>query len=74
MEQKYKWFNFGMKYGMYGIKSIKVPVDFTKEQAEEYVREHWDDIDLPCNAGYMFNSAAADFDCSNFEEGSQKEE
>lgn len=68
MEQKYKWFNFGMQYSMYGTKSVKVPADFTQEQAEEYVREHWDDIDLPSNADYLAASAVADFDCSDFEE------
>lgn len=68
MEQKYKLFNFGMMYKMYGVKTIRVPIDFTQEQAEKYVQEHWDEIYLPSNSGYMINSAVPDFKCSNFQE------
>ena len=72
MEQKYKWFNFGLEYKMYGTKSVKVPADFTQGQAEEYVREHWDDIDLPRNSDYIPESDVPDFDCSDFEEISEE--
>ena len=61
-----KYFNFGMEYKMYGIKSIKVPSHFTKEQAEKYVREHLDDISLPVNSFYVSNSATPNFNDSSF--------
>lgn len=52
-----KYFNFGMEYKMYGIESVKVPSHFTKEQAEKYVRERLEDINLPHNPSYVSNSA-----------------
>ena len=61
-----KYFNFGMEYKMYGIKSIKVPSDFTKEQAEKYVREHLEEISLPVNSFYVSNSATPNFNDSSF--------
>lgn len=61
-----KYFNFGMEYKMYGIKSVKVPSYFTKEQAEKYVREHLEDISLPPNPSYVSNSATPNFGDSSF--------
>lgn len=62
-----KYFNFGIEYKMYGIKSLKVPSYFTKEQAEKYVCEHLEDnISLPPNPSYVSNSATSNFNDSSF--------
>ena len=68
-----KNFYFGIEYKMYGTKTVKVPRDFSLEQAKQYVQEHWDEIwgeiDLPCNADYiLLGSDVPDFDGCNFEE------
>ena len=63
-----KNFNFGMVYKMYGMKTVKVPKDFTLEQAKQYVQEHLDDIDLPRNADYVSGSDEPDFDICDFDE------
>ena len=66
MKQKYKYFNFAMEYKMRGIKSVKVPADFTQEQAEQYVRDHFDEYSLPEKSEYLTDSAEPDFEHSGF--------
>lgn len=68
MGQKTKRFIFAMEHKECGMQAIDVPADYTQEQAEEYVREHWDEIELPRNTKYVPNSATPDFYHSSFEE------
>lgn len=69
MVQKTKRFIFAIEYKEYGMQSVDVPVNFTQEEAERYVEEHWDEIKLPRSTNYMANSAVPNFDYSSFEEG-----
>lgn len=63
-----KPFNFGIEYKMYGTKTVMVPDDFTQEQAEHYVLDHWSEVDLPRNAEYIPDSDVPDFENSDFDE------
>lgn len=62
-----KKFYFGQYWQSYGRNSIEVPDDFTIEQAQNYVKEHWDDIGLASSANYVSDSDEADFDNCGFE-------
>ena len=64
---KTKKFTFGATYMCYGTTTINVPADFTQWQAEQYVREHWDDIPLP-TGDYVPDSHEPDFEHSKLEE------
>ncbi len=65
---KTKIFTFGMEWKMYGNQSVEVPADYTQEQAEGYVKEHWDEIALPSDGEYLTDSDVPDFEDSSFEE------
>lgn len=62
-----KRFNFGMCWKVYGTQSIEVPADFTYEQAEQYVKDHWNEIPLP-SGDYVEDSDEPDFEDSYFDE------
>ena len=68
VKNKTKTFNFGIYWQVYGNTSVEVPIDYTTEKAMEYVREHWDDVDLPGNGEYVQDSDEPDFDCCDFDE------
>lgn len=63
-----KRFYFGQYWELYGTNSIEVPDDFTIEQAQKYVKEHWDDVGLAPNANYVMDSDEPDFENSRFGE------
>ena len=62
-----KNFKFKVVYTMVGDAEMAVPADFTQEQAEEYVRDHWAEVKLPKNGGYLGDSAEPDFEQSSFD-------
>ena len=64
--KKTKIFKFGVTWQYYGTQAVEVPEDFTQEQAEQYVQEHWWEIDLPDNGEYVDNSDEPDFEDSSF--------
>lgn len=66
MAAETKKFTFGMAYQAYGYVTTEVPVDFTQEQAEQYVRDHFDEYGLPESAEYLTDSAEPDFEHSGF--------
>lgn len=51
-----KRFVVSMTYVKYGNSSIEVPDDFTWEQAVEYAKQHKDDIPVPKNGIFVFDS------------------
>ena len=67
-----KTFYFGQYWQVYGTNSIKVPADFTLEQAIEYVKKHWADVGLASGASYVQDSDEPDFDNCDF--GTDEEE
>ena len=66
MTDKTKKFTFGMAYQAYGYVTTNVPIDFTQEQAEQYVRDHFDEYSLPEKSEYLTDSAEPDFEHSGF--------
>ncbi len=70
MADKTKKFTFGMAYQAYGYVTVDVPANFTQEEAEQYVREHFDEYGLPEESQYLTDSAEPDFEQSGFEKES----
>ena len=72
--KKTKIFKFGMAWQCYAKQSVEVPEDFTQEQAEQYVQEHWSEIKLPNNGEYVEGSDEPDFEDSEFCDFDKEEE
>lgn len=60
-----KIFVYDVIFKCWGTQSVEVPIDFTQEQAEQYVREHWDEMPIPTGE-YIPNSDEPDFENSEF--------
>lgn len=67
MVSKTKKFYFGVYWTEYGTQTIDVPANFTLKEAERYVKDHWDKIELP-EGDYVTDSDEPDFENSSFEE------
>ena len=57
-----KRFYFGQYWQVYGVNSVEVPEDFTREQAIDFVKENWADIGLASGADYVQDSDELDFE------------
>lgn len=62
-----KKFLFKTYWEVYGKSEVNVPDDFTIEQAEEYVRKHFEEFPLPRIDGQVDYSWEPDFEGSTFE-------
>jgi hypothetical protein len=63
-----KRFYFMQTWEVTGINSIKVPEDFTLEQAQQYVRDNQKNIGVAPTYAHIENSKKFNFEDSNFEE------
>lgn len=52
---------FGMAWSCYGHQQYEVPDGLTAEEAQEYLRQHWDAIPLP-DGEYVASSDEPDFE------------
>lgn len=68
MDNEYKNFRFGVFFSRYGLTTVRVPIDFSKEEAERYVRDNWDSIELPLRTDIVEGSEKPDFDSAEFTE------
>ena len=59
---KMKKFHFGHYFQMYGSNCVEVPENFTLEQAMEYVKNNWGNIELPSDRSYVTDSDEPDFE------------
>ena len=62
---KTKLFCYGVVWQCYGSQQIEVPIDYTIEQAKEYVEYMWDGLPLP-KGEYLQDSDVPDFDGAEF--------
>ncbi len=72
-EENTKIYQFGITWRSYGPQSIRVPKNFTEEQTQEYIKEHWDEITIPqgnADDFYLIESDKPDFRYAKFSQPS----